>query len=109
MKMRRYLNDCSSWEGFNTGYYIDEGLRSVKSTEEAEELCKEFLKKKYGDEVEIIEMDSGDSFQVITGYYDEEGKSLSKDQYDAALMKHGREPVYRYVYVSYYFEDERSP
>lgn len=109
MRVRRYYgHDCDSVNGFNDGGYIDRDFVEVASVEEAEELCKSFLKQQYGDDIEITEMDSGDAFQVITGHYDANGNDLTKSQYDQLLMD-DKDVSYRYVYVGYYFDDERSP
>lgn len=109
MRVRRYYGfDCNSWDGFNNGRYIDADYIDVDSIDAAEELCRAFLRSEYGDDVEIIEMDSGDAFQVITGYYDEDGNDLTKSQYEKRCMDN-KEASYRYVYVSYYFEDEGMP
>lgn len=99
MKIRRYYgHDCGSDSGFNDGYYLDREPIEVKDEEEAMKLCLESLVELRGevDEEELEEDDDG--FTLTTGYYDDSGKSLTREQYQEA--EEGT-AGYRYVFVNF--------
>ena len=102
-----YGHDCNSVDGFNDGYYIDEDTHT-DTIEEACNRAKIELKKRYGSHINIEEQDGGESssFQLITGYYDNDGNDLTKEAF-TELNENEEAGSYLYVYIS--IEIEHDP
>lgn len=102
LKFRRYLgHDCSSWDGFNDGHYIDAEPIQAANYEEAERLCIEALKARYSfEEYEDVSHGDGPCIEVITGYYDKSGNQITQQQWDECDDTDAAGYGYRYVFVS---------
>lgn len=101
MKYRLYYgHDCNSVDGFNNGHYLS--LDSdILTEEEGYDRCKQFLISMHGDSADIEEIEGG--FEVITGYYDADGNSITSD---AFLEDSDDNFSYSYEYVTLHLEVE---
>ena len=106
MKIVRYIgDDCDSINGFNNGGYIDGNPITVKDDTRALRLCKKALHQRWDfkdSELEHYNTDP-DGYQLIIGYYDENGNELTPEEYDE---RDNPNDSYRYVYCSYEVVEE---
>lgn len=99
MKIRLYYGyDCDSVNGFNNGYYLHDYSIEVKDIDEAFKQCEYAIKELWGGKSELEELDNG--FELITGYYDNEGTELTEEQFQE-LNENEESGSWSYVYVTY--------
>ena len=100
MKIRRYFGfDCDSTSGFNNGCYIDQSPIEVVSEDHAMELCLEFLGSDF-DLREVSPEESDNGYTLITGYYDDEGNTLTESEF-LELNENTDSGAWRYVFVNF--------
>lgn len=112
MKIRRYYgHDCNSNMGFNDGYYVDSEPIEVKDETEAMEACLKALSGLRGIPLEDLKAgvpglsEDDDGYTLITMYSDDEGNSITAEQY-AALNENEEAGGYLYVFVNYQIEGD---
>ena len=104
-----YGFDCDSKNGFNNGHYLEEiTVEAVDEFHASEAAIEKFCRLTKGfknqDECEMFQADFGIS--TITGYYDNDGNELTKEQIEDM---EGDEYTYRYTYVDFNKVDQVRP